>query len=70
MRPARVDGGLLHFAEGSNPDEKTLPDTAGQQPWCDQISTLAKNQLYPFSEHTCAHRHSHGSRKLPVIEGR
>src|SRR5262249_13236680 len=25
--------------------------------------------LYPFSEHTCVHRHSHGSRKLLVIEG-
>jgi len=27
MRPARVDGGLLHFAEGSSPGEKTLRDT-------------------------------------------
>ena len=36
---------------------------------CDQISTPAENPLDPFSEHTCAHRHSHGSRKLPVIEG-
>jgi hypothetical protein len=48
---------------------KRCPTLAGQPPWCDQISTLAKNQLYPFSEHSCAHRHSHGSRKLPVIGG-
>ena len=26
---ARVDDGLLHFAEGSSPVEKTLPDTGG-----------------------------------------
>jgi hypothetical protein len=32
--------------------------------WCDQIPTPTENQLYPYSEHTCAHRHSHGSRKL------
>jgi hypothetical protein len=34
---------------------------------CDQIPTPAENQLYPYSEHTCAHRHSHGSGKLLVI---
>jgi|SRR6266404_4436137 len=33
-------------------------------PWCDQIPTPAENQLCPYSEHTCAHRHSHGSGKL------
>src|SRR5215510_15576073 len=43
---------------------------SGRQPSrCDQISTPAENQLYPFSEHTCAHRHSHGARKLLVIGG-
>ena len=48
---------------------KRCPTLAGQPPWCDQISTLAKNQLYPFSEHTWAHHDSHGSRKLLVAEG-
>jgi hypothetical protein len=32
------------------------PTVAEQPPWCDRISTPAENQLYPFSEHTCAHR--------------
>jgi hypothetical protein len=32
--------------------------------WCDQIPTPAENQLYPYSEHTSAHRHSRGSRRL------
>jgi hypothetical protein len=32
--------------------------------WCDQIPTPAKNQLYPYSEHSCAHRHSHDFGKL------
>jgi hypothetical protein len=32
--------------------------------WCDQISTPAENQLYPYSEHSCAHRHSHDFGKL------
>jgi hypothetical protein len=27
--------------------------------WCDQIPTPAENQLYPYSEHSCAHRYSH-----------
>jgi hypothetical protein len=48
---------------------KRCATLAGQPPWCDQISTPAENQLYPFSEHSCAHRHSHDSRKLPVIGG-
>src|SRR5258706_9766177 len=37
--------------------------------WCDKIPTRAENQLYPYSEHSCAHRHSHDSGKLLVIEG-
>jgi hypothetical protein len=32
--------------------------------WCDQIPTPAENQLHPYSEHSCAHRHSHGFGKL------
>jgi hypothetical protein len=47
---------------------KRCPTLAGQPPWCDQISTLAKNQLYPYSEQLCAPRHSHGSRKLLATE--
>ena len=31
---------------------------------CDQIATPAENQLYPYSEHSCAHRHSHDFGKL------
>jgi hypothetical protein len=27
-----------------------------------------KNRLYPYSEHSCAHRHSHGFGKLLAIE--
>jgi len=38
--------------------------------WCDQIPTPAENQLYPCSEHSWAHRHSHGSRKLFGDRGR
>jgi hypothetical protein len=36
---------------------------------CDQIPTPAKNQLYPYSGHSCAHRHPHDFGKL-FIEGR
>ena len=32
--------------------------------WCDQISTPAENQLYPYSEHSCAHRHPHDFGKM------
>jgi hypothetical protein len=32
--------------------------------WCDQIPTLAENQLYPYSGHSNAHRHPHGCGKL------
>jgi hypothetical protein len=32
--------------------------------WCDRIPTPEENQLYPYSEHSCAHRHSHGFGKL------
>ena len=32
--------------------------------WCDQIPTPTENQLYPYSEHSCAHRHSHDFGKL------
>jgi hypothetical protein len=32
--------------------------------WCDQIPTPAENQLYPYSEHSCAHRRSHDFGKL------
>jgi hypothetical protein len=32
--------------------------------WCDRIPTPAENHLYPYSEHSCAHRHSHGFGKL------
>jgi hypothetical protein len=32
--------------------------------WCDQIPTPAENQLYPYWEHSCAHRHSHDFGKL------
>jgi hypothetical protein len=32
--------------------------------WCDQIPTPAENQLYPYSEHSCAHCHSHDFGKL------
>jgi hypothetical protein len=37
--------------------------------WCDQIPTPVENQLYPYSGHSCAHRHPHGFGKL-FIEGR
>jgi hypothetical protein len=37
--------------------------------WCDRIPTPAENQLYPYSGHSCAHRHPHGFGKL-FIEGR
>jgi hypothetical protein len=37
--------------------------------WCDQIPTPAKNQLYPYSGHSCAHRHPHDFGKL-FNEGR
>src|SRR5262245_14462977 len=55
--------------KGVVPMRKRCPTLAGQPPWCDRISTLAKNQLYPFSDHTCAHRHSRDSGKLLVIGG-
>ena len=46
------------------------PATPPARPrWCDQIPTPAENQLYPYSEHSCAHRHSHDSGKLFAIEG-
>jgi hypothetical protein len=35
---------------------------------CDQIPTPAENQLYPYSGHSCAHRHPHDSGKL-FIDG-
>ena len=43
--------------------------TSGREPparprQCDQISTPADNQLYPYSEHSCALRHSHDFEKL------
>ena len=31
---------------------------------CDQIPTPAENQLDPYSEHSCAHRHSRDFGKL------
>jgi hypothetical protein len=37
--------------------------------WCDQIPTPVENQLYPYSGHSCAHRHPHDFGKL-FIEGR
>jgi hypothetical protein len=44
------------------------PTLGGEPParprWCDQIPTPAENQLYPYSEHSCAHRHSHDFGKL------
>src|SRR5258705_13570085 len=44
------------------------PTLGGEPParprWCDQISTPAENPLYPYSEHSCAHRHSHDFGKL------
>ncbi len=44
------------------------PTLGGEPParprWCDQISTPAENQLYPYSEHSCAHRHSRDFGKL------
>jgi hypothetical protein len=36
--------------------------------WCDQIPTPAENQTYPYSGHSCAHRHPHDSGKL-FIDG-
>jgi hypothetical protein len=41
-------------------------DSPAPQRWCDQITT--ENQLCPYSEHSCAHRHSHGFEKLLEIE--
>jgi hypothetical protein len=41
-----------------------LPAALCGPPWCDQIPTPTENQLYPYSEHSCAPRHSHDSRKL------
>ena len=64
LRPARVDGGPPRFAEGSSPDEKTLQ---GRRRDVIRFQHWPKNQLYPFSQHTCAHPHSHGFRKLPGV---
>jgi hypothetical protein len=41
-----------------------LPAAPCGPPWCDLIPTPTENQLYPYSEHSCAPRHSHDSRKL------
>src|SRR5258705_9142797 len=50
------------------PKIRGTPDVGGgspcRPPWCDQIPTPAENQLYPYLEHTCAHRHSRGFGKL------
>ena len=46
-----------------------LPLGAVLPAWCDQIPTPAENQLYPYSGHSCAHRHPHDFGKL-FIEGR
>jgi hypothetical protein len=40
------------------------PDSA----WCDQIPTLAKNLLGPYSGHLCAYWHPHDSGKLLANE--
>ena len=48
---------------------RCLPLGAVLPAWCDQISTPAKNQLYPYSGHSCAHRHPHDFGKL-FIAGR
>ncbi|UPJ48746.1 hypothetical protein IVB30_37990 [Bradyrhizobium sp. 200] len=48
---------------------RCLPLDAVLLAWCDQIPTPAENQLYPYSGHSCAHRHPHDFRKL-FIEGR
>jgi hypothetical protein len=49
------------------------PTLGGEPPapprWCDQIPTPAENQLYPCSEHDCAHPQSHDFRMLLAIEG-
>ena len=37
---------------------------ASRPRWCDQIPTPAENQLYPYSEHSCAPRNSHDFGKL------
>jgi hypothetical protein len=44
-------------------------EAPGQPRWCDQIPTPAENQLYPYSEHSYAHRHSHDFGKLFGDEG-
>ena len=63
-RPSRdARRSALYRMHGSNGCWRHRP------PGCDQIPTPAENQLCPYSEHTCAHRHAHGSRKLLVIEG-
>ena len=43
---------------------RCLPLGAVLPAWCDQIPTPAKNQLYPYSGHSCAHRHPHDFGKL------
>jgi hypothetical protein len=43
-----------------------LPAALCGPPWCDQIPTPTENQLYPYSEQSCAPRHSLDSRKLFV----
>ena len=48
---------------------RCLPLGAVLPAWCDQIPTPAENQLYPYSGHSCAHRHPHDFGKL-FIEGR
>jgi hypothetical protein len=62
-------GGLLAAAQaGGVTVRASCRGCPCRPPWCDQIPTPAENQLYPYSEHTCAHRHSHDSGKLLVIE--
>ena len=69
IRRARKPAGAglvytLPSAGGSSRHARLWRGSPCRPPWCDQIPTPAENQLYPYLEHTCAHRDSHGFGKL------
>ena len=52
---------MLHFLDRFL---RQAPEAADATAMCDQIPTPAENYLYPYSEHSWAHRRSHDYGKL------
>ena len=53
-----VCGAIIGVTKKQGPKPRAAPQ------WCDQIPTPLENQLYPYSEHSCAPSHSHHFGKL------